>query len=105
MVTASVDQSCFGASNFANSDNRLHGGQVVRSLVEGLELSLFVSYVMKYREKQQNGDHFGTFFAFYSEPTIQKPKLVVKDANPSVNDKLHSYTVTARPRFGAPFRF
>ena len=41
---------------------------------------------------------------FYSEPAHQKPALVVhgtrEDANPSVNDKLHSYTVTARPRFG-----
>ena len=27
----------------------------------------------------------------------------IQDANPSVNDELHSYTVTARPRFGAPF--
>ena len=46
-------------------------------------------------------------FVFYSEPAHQKPALVVhgtrEDANPSVNDKLHSYTVTARPRFGAPF--
>ena len=44
---------------------------------------------------------------FCSEPAHQKPALVVsdtrEDANPSVNDKLHSYTVTARPRFGAPF--
>ena len=48
-------------------------------------------------EKQQNGDRFGTFLRFTAEPAIQKPKLVVsgprKDANPSVNDKLHSYTV------------
>ena len=37
----------------------------------------------------------------------QKPRLIVsgprKDANPSVNDKLHSYTVTACLKFGAPF--
>ena len=58
-------------------------------------------------EKQQNGDHSGTFLCFTQEPAHQKPALVVsgtrEDANPSVNDKLHSYTVTARPRFGAPF--
>ena len=46
---------------------------------------------------------------FYSEPAHQKPALVVhgtrEDANPLVNDKLHSYTVTARPRFGTPFTF
>ena len=33
-------------------------------------------------------------FVFYSEPANQKPRLVVsgprKDANPSVNDKLHA---------------
>ena len=49
----------------------------------------------------------GYLFVFYSEPAHQKPALVVsgtrEDANPSVNDKLHSYTVTVRPRFGAPF--
>ena len=42
------------------------------------------------------------------EARIEKPDALVvhgtrEDANPSVNDKLHSYTVTARPRFGAPF--
>ena len=42
----------------------------------------------------------GLFLRFTAEPAIQlKPKLVVsgprKDANPSVNDKLHSYTFTA----------
>ena len=44
---------------------------------------------------------------FYSEPANQKPRFVVsgprEDANPSVNDELRSYTVTARPRIGAPF--
>ena len=38
---------------------------------------------------------FWDLFVFYSEPTHQKPALVVpgtrEDANPSVNDKLHSY--------------
>ena len=37
------------------------------------------------------------YFAFYSEPANQKPRLIVsgprKDAKPSVNDKLRSYTV------------
>ena len=46
-------------------------------------------------------------FCIYSEPAHQKPTLVVsgpqEDDNRSVNDKLHSYTVTACPRFGAPF--
>ena len=35
---------------------------------------------------------------FYSEPAHQKPALVVsgtrEDANPSVNDKLHSYSAS-----------
>ena len=46
-------------------------------------------------------------FVFYSEPAHQKPALVVsgprEDAHPSVNGKLHSYTVTAHPRFDALF--
>ena len=59
-------------------------------------------------EKQQNGDRSRTIiFAFYSEPANQNPRLVVsgprKNAKPSVNDKLRSYTVTACPKFGAPF--
>ena len=37
------------------------------------------------------------FRDFFREPAIQKPKLVVsgprKDANPLVNDKLHSFTL------------
>ena len=46
-------------------------------------------------------------FSVYSEPANQKPRLIVsgprKNAKPSVNDKLRSYTVTACPKFGAPF--
>ena len=76
-------------------------------LAGNLVLSLFVSYVMKHRGEAAKWQPFQDLFVFYSEPAHQKPALVVsgtrEDANPSVNDKLHSYTVTARPRFGAPF--
>ena len=45
-------------------------------------------------------------FVLYSEPATQKPALVAKgppqDANPSVNDRLCTYTATARPESGAP---
>ena len=48
-------------------------------------------------------------FVFYSEPAHQKPALVVhgtrEDANPLVNDKLHSYTVTARRDLAHRFEF
>ena len=50
---------------------------------------------------------FQDYFAFYSEPANQKPRLIVSgprnNAEPTVNDKLRSYTVTACPKFGAPF--
>ena len=76
-----------------------------QSLVEGQtcrELSLFGSYVTKHRGEAAKWQPFQELFVFYSEPANQKPTLVVsgprKDANPSVNDKLHSYTC---PGFGA----
>ena len=53
-------------------------------------------------EKLENGDRSRIFFALYSEPAMQKPTLVV--SGPREEDKHCSYTVTVRPRFGAPFR-
>ena len=68
---------------------------------------MFVSYVTKHRGEAEKWRPFRDHFVFYSDPAHKKPALVVsgtrEDANPSVNDKLHSYTVTARPIFGAPF--
>ena len=112
MVMASVDQSYF-VRTASTSKLFLRAGQVVRSLVEGQrlltcpKLSLLVSYVTKYHGEVGKWRPFWDSFVFYSEPANQKPKLVDsgprKEAKPSVNDKLRSYTVTARLRFGAPF--
>ena len=68
----------------------------------------FVSYVSKCRREAAKWRPFQDYFAFYSEPANQKPSWLIvsgprKDAKPSVNDKLSSYTVTACPKFGAPF--
>ena len=59
----------------------------------------------KCREEAAKWRPFQDYFAFYPEPANQKPRLTVsgprKDAKPSVNDKLRSYTVKACPKFGA----
>ena len=111
----SVDQSYFSALNFASRVNR----QAISScwssctIIGGgpdtinLPKSWFVYKLCG--EMSWKSWKMPTVPAFYLEPANQNPRFVVsgprEDANPSVNDKLRSYTVTACPRFGALFRF
>ena len=60
----------------------------------------FVSSGSKCCEKAVKWRVFQDYFVFYSEPAAQTSKLIVycppEDANPSVDDRLCSYTVTAQ---------
>ena len=90
-----MHQSEFDAANVALS----RAADKRKSLINiHNKRSLFVSHVSKCRGETAKWQPFQDYFGFYSEPANQKPRLIVsgprKDAKPSVNDKLHSYSVS-----------